>query len=406
MLQSLFRYIKGTIRIRIRGYSLERFINLCKYKNIEMWGLIPNQQSYLLYMYAKDFRRIKPFLRKTKTKVTIEEREGLPFFFYSYKKRLCFWMGFFISLFLIYGMSFFLWDISVHGNQSVTSNQIIKYLQTQKVSCGMLKTKIDCNKLSKHIRNDFDNIIWVSVSMNGTKLDINIKEKTDAAILKETDSEPADIISDKSGIIYEIITRNGVPFVKKGDEIEYGTVLVSGAIPITNDAKEVTHYNYVCAEADILVYRIIEYNDFVNQKYEKKIYTKKKRSYPFLKFLDYNINLGPQKNNFENVEIYTSRNTIKITENFQVPITYGTIKMREYNTETFEYSQKEMERILEERFEDYSKKIKEGGTQMNSNNLQYIITSEGLRLTGTIEIIEEVGIHRKGIDLSQSSMIK
>jgi len=43
---------------------------------------------------------------------------------------------------------------------------------------------------------------------------------------------------------------------------------------------------------------------------------------------------------------------------------------------------------------------------MNSNNLQYIITSEGLRLTGTIEIIEEVGIHRKGIDLSQSSMIK
>jgi len=99
MLQSLFRYIKGTIRIRIRGYSLERFINLCKYKNIEMWGLIPNQQSYLLYMYAKDFRRIKPFLRKTKTKVTIEEREGLPFFFYSYKKRLCFWMGFFISLF-------------------------------------------------------------------------------------------------------------------------------------------------------------------------------------------------------------------------------------------------------------------------------------------------------------------
>ncbi len=41
MLLKIIRYIKGYIRIRVIGYSAERFLNACSHKGIFLWGLKP-----------------------------------------------------------------------------------------------------------------------------------------------------------------------------------------------------------------------------------------------------------------------------------------------------------------------------------------------------------------------------
>ena len=46
MLTRILRYIKGYVRIRITGYSPERFLNLCKYRKIPVWGLLPGRNFY------------------------------------------------------------------------------------------------------------------------------------------------------------------------------------------------------------------------------------------------------------------------------------------------------------------------------------------------------------------------
>ncbi|MDE8722414.1 sporulation protein YqfD, partial [Alistipes putredinis] len=38
MLLKIIRYIKGYIRIRVIGYSAERFLNACSHKGIFLWG--------------------------------------------------------------------------------------------------------------------------------------------------------------------------------------------------------------------------------------------------------------------------------------------------------------------------------------------------------------------------------
>ena len=77
-------FVQGYLKIRASGYSAERFLNLCKNKNIKIWGVKPTKQGYEMYITISDFRKLKPIMRKTKTKVMIEERIGLPFFFYNY----------------------------------------------------------------------------------------------------------------------------------------------------------------------------------------------------------------------------------------------------------------------------------------------------------------------------------
>ena len=77
MLTSLLRLGKGYVRIRLKGYSPERFLNL----------------SYEMSMSISDFRRLRPMLRKTHSRMELLERHGLPFFLFRYRKRKMFFAG-------------------------------------------------------------------------------------------------------------------------------------------------------------------------------------------------------------------------------------------------------------------------------------------------------------------------
>lgn len=48
-----------------------------------------------------------------------------------------------------------------------------------------------------------------------------------------------------------MVTRQGTPLVRAGDEIKKGQELVSGIVDITDDSQEVIRYAYVQADADI-----------------------------------------------------------------------------------------------------------------------------------------------------------
>ncbi len=98
MLLKIIRYIKGYIRIRVIGYSAERFLNACSHKGIFLWGLKPVDGAYEMNITIKGFRQLKPIIRKTGTKVVIVRRFGLPFFLHKYRKRKLFFGGAFFSL--------------------------------------------------------------------------------------------------------------------------------------------------------------------------------------------------------------------------------------------------------------------------------------------------------------------
>ena len=66
MLIWLFRYLKGYVRIRIRGYSPERFLNLCKARGIVLWDLQNMENEYEMNLSIRDFRKIRPLCRKAR----------------------------------------------------------------------------------------------------------------------------------------------------------------------------------------------------------------------------------------------------------------------------------------------------------------------------------------------------
>lgn len=398
MLISLLRYIQGYLKIRVTGYSPERFLNLCKNKKIAVWGLESEHNAYDMYIKVSGFRKLKPILRKTQTKVSILERYGLPFFFHQYRKRKLFFIGIVICLLIIYNMTFFIWNIDLEGNQTITDDVLIEYLASEHIYHGMAKRKVDCEQIAKDIRKSFDEIIWVSASLDGTRLIIHVKENADTFVAGDKENAPSDIIADKSGTVVEMITRNGIPQVSVGSEVVQGDLLVSGIVEVLNDAKEVVSNNFVTADADITLRTVVSYEDYIEKKYTQKIYTKKKRNLVVLKLGKRTLQFGFQKNKFENKDQQTEEMQLKLGENFYLPIFFGTKKICEYELKTMEYTKDELETLLKKNFERYCKELEEANSVILDKSFKISHEKKGTKGTATLTLLESAGIRRKIVD--------
>ena len=292
----LMRYLRGYLRICVTSTSPERFLNLCRNRGILLWGLSPRGRDYEMYISIRGFRKLKPVLKKTQTKVVIEERFGLPFFLHRYRKRKMFFCGAAGCAAIIYLLSLFIWNIHIDGNQTRTDETILAFLEEKHTVHGMLRKDVDCEQIVKDIRQQFDDIIWVSAYVKGTRLMIQVKENSDTITMPATGMEkPSDIVADKDGVVTEIITRKGVPLVHAGDEVKKGDLLVSGRVEVQNDSKEVTGYQYQTADADVFVQTVRPYEETMERTYEKKIYTDKEKRKYYLKVKDTKVSIGTTK---------------------------------------------------------------------------------------------------------------
>ena len=338
MLIQYIRWFKGYLRIQLIGYSPERFLNICKNKNILIWNLKSEENQYELYILLKDFRKLKPLCKKTGTKIRILEKIGFPFVLSHLKRRKIFIIGLFFSLIAIYVSSFHIWSIDVTGNQKLTQDVVCTYLKEKEIHIGTSKNQLNCKNIAVDMRKEFADIIWVSVSLDGTKLIIEIKENPNT---KESDIENSvsgDIVSEYDCIITSIITRNGVPQVKVGDSVKKGDILVSGNVPVLNDNKEVINTKFVKADADVFGKIRINYQNKIDKNYKNKKYNKE--------FLYWNI--GPWKRtNKKNQEIFMVNNYLNIG------------KVKEYEWFHSSYSETEREEILENNYQKYCNKLKE-----------------------------------------------
>ena len=86
------------------------------------------------------------------------------------------------------------------------------FLQTISIYPGMRKEKIDCFQVNKVLREQYPEIVWVSTSLDGSILQIKIKEnemrRNNVPSLE--DAEGIDLIATCDGVITQIITRKGI----------------------------------------------------------------------------------------------------------------------------------------------------------------------------------------------------
>ena len=165
MFDIILRYLYGFAKIHLRGIHINRFVNLCKARDIKLWDLEQKEDEIFFFTASKDIARLEEPARKTESDVEILRVYGIREFIRKNKKRIPFVAGFILFAVLIYIQSLFIWEISVSGESDYTSDEILQHINEYYVQTGTPKSKVDCAELEKNLRKDFEDIAWISCAL-------------------------------------------------------------------------------------------------------------------------------------------------------------------------------------------------------------------------------------------------
>lgn len=380
---------EGYVRLRLQGYSPERFLNLCNARGLELWEILCNPDGdYEFYMTVKGYRQVKPLVQKAQVRLHIIERHGLPFFMDKNRKRWYFGAGVGSFFLLLYVMSLFIWDIRLEGNYRYTYDTFLRYLDTQNIDYGMLKSRINCEDLESAIRTSFPEITWVSARVSGTRLLIHIKENEVLSSVPEKNHTPCDIVAAQPGTITHMIVRSGIPQVEVGDEVEEGQVLVSGRVPVINDSEEEVNAYLVPADADIYARTSREYEKKLPLLHKERTETGRRRRGFYVKAGPWSFTLlTPVKGEGE-WDYTMEEDQLKLFSNFYLPVYLGNIHGKEMVSYERNYTKEELLHLSNSINYQFVENLEKKGVQILENNDRIETSSSQCRIVGSL-ITEE-----------------
>lgn len=317
MIFRLWKYILGYVVIKIEGFFSEKFINISSKRQIKLWHIYRDDNGKLFAKISvKDFLKIRPVAFKSRCRIKIIKRVGLPFVIKKYRKRKAFAIGFILCSVVIRLMSSIVWTVEINGDPTISTTVVYDYIRSLGVYPGVMKNSIDREKISQSLVKDMEDIGWAGVSLKGTKLTINLAKRDPLPKLVPM-SEPCNLVAAKDGVIKQVIALRGIDMVKPGDTVVKGQLLVSGSfVPKYNEEIEVK----VHATGQVIASTWYEEERIIEMKEVERYRTGKKFSNTTLEIFGLKIKLFPKKPDYTLHDTITESKTISITDDLRLPI--------------------------------------------------------------------------------------
>lgn len=386
----IYNYLIGYLNIQIEGFYIERFINMCMAKSILLWNIKREKSSVLNANIAiNDFRKIKKILKKTKCKVKVKKKKGLPFVFERYKKRKIFAVLLCLAILLISVSAQFVWNIEIKGLKNVKQEEIAELLKTNGLSVGSLKAKVDEKKIINELRLNRDDLAWVGIDLKGTNAIVEIVEADKKPELINS-NEYCDIVADKDGIITKINVQNGTALVKVGDIVKKGDVLVNGKIQ-----GKYTEAIPVHANADIEAK--VWYSKKEQRNYRQNIEenTGNEETKYRIKINNLEINLYKTLSNFEKYDTIIENKKISLFSNFYLPVEIVKITNKEKQNYEIFYGKEELKNKITDDLENELKASIPRETNIINHYINIGEQDTCLNVEVVYEAVERIGTKEK-----------
>ena len=275
-MKHFIKWIFGFVEVQIiqnnqSNLPIERFLNLCKNRKLQLFRLRKNSIGYCFSMSIRDFFQLKPIESKVHVHPRVIKRRGFPFWMLEWRRKKLYTGGFFLFLFLIWLMGNMIWSIDFEGCSYHTEEALLEFLEENGVYCGVFHQTLDYKRTEDLIRLRYHDISWVSIERVGTRLHIRIKESMPVtSVNKET--EAAHVVAEIGGVVRSIITREGTPMVKAGDIVKKGDILISGIIDVKSDFDIPLSTHLVRADGTVVIDGTVPYFSVMELEYDKKNY--------------------------------------------------------------------------------------------------------------------------------------
>ena len=425
--------VSNQVRCLVTGEETLRFVNLCRNNGIELRHLVRRENAIQMEIDAKNFKKLRPLVRKTHVKIHILNRHGPAFFFYRHKRRWWFLLGMTVFAGMIYILSLFVWQIDIYGNRKYTDALILQALAQMDVKTGCRKSEIDLPKIEEELRIMYNEITWVSASIAGTKLQIELREgdlkisgssgggqtgnvkrvenRENNPKTQNGESEtdlPANLVADEDAIITNLVVRRGTVAVRYGDEVKKGDVLIEGKVYIYNEDETLKKVDYLTAEGDVFG----KYQELYEKHYQRK---HEVRSYKGKNYRDLGVAIVGKSFRlpvWENIlkkqlegntlsEVWSWKKQFRLTPTFYLPFALEYTEYVPYENVVEEYTDEVIKKMAEEELQKYLNELEKKGVQIISNSVTISLDADGGHVKGTLILDGPIG---KEVPISSEHM--
>ncbi len=250
MLIRFLRFWRGTIRFRVKGRYLERFLNLCARAHIPLWDGQRDDQSYEGCSLRSQEKQLRAIAEKVHLDWELCDGYGAPELSRRYKKRGGFLAGAALCILGFILSQQFIWRIEVQGNQEVPSSVIVATLEELGLRKGSLKSRLEVIELADDLTLRHGDISWAGINLRGTVAQVEIVERVLPPDFVDEEGS-CNVIAEKAGHLVELEVYDGKRMVQFGDTVKQGQLIASG---IVTDKHGRSLYRHARAKA-VVEYR-------------------------------------------------------------------------------------------------------------------------------------------------------
>lgn len=178
--------------------------------------------------YVKDYGRLRPFARRTGTRVRAVKKRGCCFVVRPLWQRPGLWVGAaaVAAMYMVLGGS--VWVVDVRVDDAALRRDITAALASQGVTYGASVRDIDTAAVGLHTVAQMEELHALSLYFQGCVARVDVRLREDG--LTPPDKTPSNIVAAHDGYIEEMRVTSGQAVVRKGDAVVKGDLLVCGAV--------------------------------------------------------------------------------------------------------------------------------------------------------------------------------
>lgn len=225
----LLRFLRGYVVFAVTGSYPEKFVNLCIYNGLNIWGVQSKEGTVYCRTLASNYSTIRRLSRSRSVKVRIKSKAGIPFILRKNRDRVGIPIGIVCFLIIFKLLSLFVWNIDIYGFDTISYTAAKDVLQRVGVYEGALNSYDSLKNIETKAMIEFGNVSWITVNIDGSRGDVKISEVIEEGEILD-DSKPCNIKAETDGQIIRVDAYSGMSMVKSGDAVVKGNLLISGIV--------------------------------------------------------------------------------------------------------------------------------------------------------------------------------
>jgi similar to stage IV sporulation protein len=382
-------FLRGNVRIRVECPYPERLVNICAQNDIEFWDLERFSPTTVhITMHPGGYRKLRSLSDKAGFEINQVKKTGVPFFLWKLRKRYILLSGMLLMLLTVWGLSLFVWELDVYGNEKVSSQEILEALDELGIGIGSFGPPIKSEAISNDMLLKIPELSWIAVNISGSHADILVRERISKPVIVD-ENAPMMVYALKSGIIAKMSVLEGARVYTVGDTVQAGDVIVTGVMDSIASGKRTVH-----AMAEVQARTWYEMSaqtvlDTLKKAYTGEIKTKTAVIIAGIR-INFYFNGGISFQNYD--KISTEKSLVLPTGNV-LPITLVSEKYAEYTAVGTKLNILSAQELLQQRLLDRLK-LQIGDGEIVASSFETAFEGAVLKVTLKAECLEQIAEER------------